>query len=101
MLRKAFAIGLLGLALTGSNTFAQSKITLRFADALPATHLFTATVAKPWMDEVTKATNGAVTVEHYPAEQLGKAKDMLSLVQSGVADIAFVTPIYISDKLPL
>jgi TRAP-type C4-dicarboxylate transport system substrate-binding protein len=80
---------------------AQQKITLRFADSLPATHLFTKELAKPWMDEVTKATNGAVTFEHYPAEQLGKAKDMLSLAQSGVADIAFVTPIYISDKMPL
>lgn len=80
---------------------AQQKITLRFADSLPQSHLFTREVAKPWMEEVTKATNGAVTFEHYPAEQLGKAKDMLSMAQSGVADIAFVTPIYISDKLPL
>lgn len=80
---------------------AQQKLTLRFADSLPASHLFTKEVAKPWMDEVTRATNGAVTFEHYPAEQLGKAKDMLSLAQTGVADIAFVTPIYISDKLPL
>lgn len=80
---------------------AQGKITLRFADSLPQNHLFTTEVAKPWMEEVTRATNGAVTFEHYPAEQLGKAKDLLSLAQTGVADIAFVTPIYISDKLPL
>jgi TRAP-type C4-dicarboxylate transport system substrate-binding protein len=74
---------------------------LRFADSLPATHLFTTALAKPWMEEVTKATDGQVTFEHYPSEQLGKAKDMLSLAKSGVADIAFVVPIYITDKLPL
>jgi TRAP-type C4-dicarboxylate transport system substrate-binding protein len=88
-------------ALAGGGAQAQSKITLRFADSLPANHLFTTAVAKPWMDEVTKETNGEVTFEHYPAEQLGKAKDMLSMAQTGVADIAFVVPIYISDKLPL
>jgi TRAP-type C4-dicarboxylate transport system substrate-binding protein len=80
---------------------AQSKITLRLADSLPANHIFTAAVAQPWMEEVTKQTNGKVTFEHYPAEQLGKAKDMLSMTQTGVADVAFVVPIYISDKLPL
>ena len=80
---------------------AQSTINLRFADSLPQSHLFTTALAKPWMEEVTKATNGQVTFEHYPAEQLGKAKDMLSMTQTGVADIGFVVPIYISDKLPL
>jgi TRAP-type C4-dicarboxylate transport system substrate-binding protein len=80
---------------------AQSTITLRLADSLPANHIFTTALARPWMDEVTRQTNGAVTFEHYPAEQLGKAKDMLSLTQSGVADVAFVVPVYISDKLPL
>ncbi len=79
----------------------QSKITLRLADSLPASHIFTTALARPWMDEVTRQTNGAVTFEHYPSEQLGKAKDMLSLTQSGVADVAFVVPVYISDKLPL
>jgi TRAP-type C4-dicarboxylate transport system substrate-binding protein len=75
--------------------------TLRFADSLPPDHLFTRVAAKVWMDLVTKATNGQVTFEHYPAEQLGKAKDMLSMAQSGIADIAFVVPTYITDKLPL
>jgi TRAP-type C4-dicarboxylate transport system substrate-binding protein len=80
--------------------FAQGKVTLRFGDSLPATHFFTETVAKPWMAEVTKATNGQVEFQHYPAEQLGKAKDMLQLMESGVVDVGLVVPPYI-DKLPL
>jgi TRAP-type C4-dicarboxylate transport system substrate-binding protein len=97
--RTAFALSIL----LGSTALAaaQKKVQLRFADSLPPTHLFTTEVARPWMEVVTEATGGAVTFQHYPAEQLGKAKDMLSLVGSGVADIAFVTPIYITDKLPL
>ncbi|KPQ04313.1 MAG: TRAP-type C4-dicarboxylate transport system, periplasmic component [Rhodobacteraceae bacterium HLUCCA12] len=75
--------------------------TLRFADSLPATHLFTREVALPWMEAVTEATGGEVTFEHYPAQQLGSARDMLSLAQTGVADLAFVVPIYTTDELPL
>jgi TRAP-type C4-dicarboxylate transport system substrate-binding protein len=85
----------------GSVANAQEKVELRFADSLPATHLFTREVAKPWMDAVTAGSGGAVTFQHYPAEQLGKAKDLLALTNSGVTDIGFVTPIYITDKLPL
>lgn len=81
--------------------FAGRAEVLRFADSLPPDHLFTQVAAKPWMDEVTKLTNGQITFEHYPAEQLGKAKDMLSIAQSGIADVAFVVPTYITDKLPL
>lgn len=97
--RNAFIVSLL-LGSTAIST-AQEKLELRFADSLPATHLFTKEVALPWMEAVTAATDGAVTFQHYPAEQLGKAKDMLSLATSGVTDIAFVVPIYITDKLPL
>jgi TRAP-type C4-dicarboxylate transport system substrate-binding protein len=42
-----------------------------------------------------------VTFEYYPSEQLGKARDMLKLATSGVADIAYVAPGYVSEKFPL
>ena len=42
-----------------------------------------------------------VTIAHFPAEQLGKAKDLLRLTQSGVVDIGYVVPSYASDKMPL
>lgn len=77
------------------------KIVLRVADQFPTTHFFPRYGIKPWMEQVTKATNGEVQFEHYPAEQLGKAKDLLSLVQSGVADIVLFAPSYASDKMPL
>ena len=78
-----------------------SQEKLRVADALPVGHYISEYAAKFWMQEVTSRTNGSVQFEYYPAEQLGKAKDMLSLAQSGVADIAYVATSYISDKLPL
>jgi len=86
------------LALSAS---AQEKTVLRVADHLPAGHFISEYAAKPWMKAVTEATRGAVQFEYYPAQQLGKAKDMLALTLSGVADIAYLGPAYISDKLPL
>jgi hypothetical protein len=41
------------------------------------------------------------TGSHYPAQQLGKATDMLKLTQTGVADIGYVAPAYASDKMPV
>lgn len=95
------ATGVLALSLFALPGVAQDRKVLRVADHLPAGHFISEYAAKPWMEAVTKATNGAVTFEYYPAQQLGKAKDMLSLTVSGVADVAYVGPAYISEKMPL
>lgn len=93
---------LAALLLTASTVSVSAQdITLRLADSLPVGHYMTTGVAEPLMNGAKEATGGAVTFEHFPAQQLGKAKDMLSLVQSGVADIAYVGASYTADKLPL
>jgi len=89
------------LAAAAFGVQAQGKLTLRFADSLPAKHSFTNSVALPFMAEVTKRTNGAVEFQHYPAEQLGKGKDLLTLTQSGVTDIALVVGPYVAEQMPL
>jgi TRAP-type C4-dicarboxylate transport system substrate-binding protein len=89
-------------ALAWAGTAAQAQtITLRVADALPNGHIAHQFILRPFMEAVTKATNGQVVFQHFPAEQLGKAKDMLALTQTGVADMALTVPSYISDKMPL
>lgn len=90
-----------GISLLVLSASAQERIVLRVADHLPAGHFISEYAAKPWMKAVTEATKGTVQFEYYPAQQLGKAKDMLALTLSGVADIAYLGPAYISDKLPL
>lgn len=94
--------GLAALLVSASALSASAQeITLRLADSLPVGHYMTTGVADPLMNGTTEATGGKVAFEHFPAQQLGKAKDMLSLVQSGVADIAYVGASYSADKLPL
>ncbi|MCW0234712.1 MAG: TRAP transporter substrate-binding protein DctP [Ferrovibrio sp.] len=74
---------------------------MRVADSLPVGHFFAEYGTKFWMAEVERMTNGKVGFEYYPSEQLGKAKDLLSLTQTGVADIGYVVPSYVSEKMPL
>jgi TRAP-type C4-dicarboxylate transport system substrate-binding protein len=100
-LQKLTGIAALLLAASASPSSAQEKITLRLADSLPSGHVIHELVAKPFMELVTKATNGQVTFQHFPSEQLGKAKDMAQLTALGVADLAYIVPSYSSDKLPL
>lgn len=91
------------ILLVASTIFAQAAdpVRLRVANSFPKGHYLVKLVLEPWMEEVKKRTNGAVTFEHYPAQQLGKATDMLKLTQTGVADIGYVAPAYASDKMPV
>jgi len=98
--RRVFVSSLIVIA---STVLAQAAdpVTLRVADSFPKGHYLVKLILEPWMDEVKKRTNNAVSFEHYPAQQLGKAADMLKLTQTGVADIGYVAPAYVSDKMPV
>lgn len=81
--------------------WAQDKIVLKVADTLPTTHYMSIQGAKFFMSRATELTQGRVQFEYYPSEQLGKGRDMLKLATSGVADITYVAPGYVSEKFPL
>lgn len=93
------AVPLLAIALPAKA--AGEKIQLRMADTLPAGHIISESMTKPWMQLVGELSGGRIEFKYFPAEQMGKAKDMLTLTQSGVIDIGYVGPAYISEKLPL
>lgn len=81
---------------------AQAQTKIKIADSFPVGHYLPKYVTTPMMERL-KALPAAkgIEFEYYPAEQMGKAKDFLSLVQSGVVDIAYVAPGFVSDKMPL
>jgi len=79
---------------------ADETVTLRVGDSFPAGHYVVALIHK-WMDNVSHRTNGKVKFEYYGAEQLGKARDMLDLTLSGVSDVSYVAPSYVTEKLPM
>lgn len=80
---------------------AQETITLKIADIFPTTHYIVTEGTQRWMDKASELSGGRLKFEYYPAQQLGKAADILSLTQSGVADIGAVAPAYTPEKLPL
>ncbi len=80
---------------------AQEKVTLKFADWMPTSHYTVKHGAQPFMQKATELSNGRIAFQYFPSEQLGKAKDLLTLLQSGAADIADISPSYISDKFAL
>ncbi|WP_418319741.1 TRAP transporter substrate-binding protein DctP [Piscinibacter sakaiensis] len=79
------------------------KLVLRVADSFPGdSHWMVKNATIPWMEEVTRRSGGMVTFQHFPAEQLGKTRDMLRLTQSGAVDIGYVAPSFIADNtMPL
>lgn len=105
MKMKARILSWLGLSTLAAASLSPAalaqQVKLRVADSFPVGHYIAEVGTKYWMQEVTRSTNNAVTFEYYPSEQLGKAKDLLALTASGVVDVGYVGPGYVSDKLPL
>lgn len=100
-LKSIVVIGTAITLLLGPSTLRADPTVLRVADYLPTGHFISKFMAEVWMDRVLELTNGEVAFDYFPGEQLGKAKDLLSLTQSGVADVGLAAPSYITDKLPL
>ncbi|MGE0748994.1 MAG: TRAP transporter substrate-binding protein DctP [Variibacter sp.] len=98
---KLFVMALAGVCLAANTAASEDTIVIKFAQAVPPSHHVAVHGAKPFMDRVTELSKGRIKFEWYPAQQLGKAQDMLTLVQSGVTDMADIVPSYTPDKLPL
>lgn len=97
------SIGIVTVWIACTTAAAQDgKVVLRVADHFPATgHPTVEGATRYWMEQVARQSGQQVEFQYYPSEQLGKSKDMLSLAQSGVADVTAVLPSIVSDKMPL
>ena len=95
------AVSLLATAAMSMALPASAQVKLKLADSFPPSHYIAVHGAKKFMEEATRLSGGKVTFDYFPAEQIGKAKDLLQLTNAGVADIAYVVSSYAPDKLPL
>lgn len=89
------------LLLSTLNIAEAKGVEIRVGDSLPPDHIIARHLTLPWIERVQELSEGKVKIKHFPAEQSGKAKDMLSLTQSGVLDIGYIGPTYVSEKMPL
>lgn len=97
----AFACLSLMAGACGTGQSSGDTITLKVADSLPTEHVFSRDGIVPWMEAVEQETDGKVQFEHYPAEQLAGADELLGATADGLTDIGYVVPSYFSDALPL
>lgn len=95
------ALAITGAVFSFGSAMAQEKITLKVAEWTNVTHTTQIEGVKAMMAKATELSKGRIQFQLYPSEQLGKAKDMQMLAQSGVADIVNIAPAYITEKFPL
>lgn len=101
---KLFLTACVSVALTAGSIAtanAQDNVTLRFADWMPESAFTTSYGAKAFMKKAEELSEGRISFQYFPAEQLGKGSEALTLLNSGVADVANVAPAYLSEHLPL
>ena len=79
---------------------AVKPMTLRFADTVPEKSFY-GDLHRWWASEVEKRTGGKIKIQIFWMESLVKWKDMLEGVQSGMADVGWVTATYHPSKLPM
>jgi TRAP-type C4-dicarboxylate transport system substrate-binding protein len=84
----------------GNAQTADKKINLKLSYWVPPSHLLTPGY-KEWAEEVTKLTNGSVTVTLYPSSQLGSGTDHYDMVKRGVADFGLINPGYTPGRFPV
>lgn len=77
----------------------EGEITLKVADSFPTTNILSSEGIVYFMDRVEELTDGDVTFDYFPAEQIGDADEYLNLMESDTIDIGYTS--YATDKLPL
>ncbi len=82
------------------NAFSASAKELRYANFPPAS-TFPSMQMDTWVKEITKATNGKVSVQTFPASTLLDVKAMLRGVARGQADIGCMSMLYYPGSFPL
>ncbi len=80
---------------------ADDSVTVKLAHPYPANHYLWEHGGKVFAEAVETKTAGKVSFEIYPAQQLGKAPELLKLVGLRTADMGIIAPTYVPDKLPL
>lgn len=90
-----FALGLAGAAL------AQDKpVHLKMGHWVPPAHPLQKAMEE-WGKSVEKASNGTITFQVYPAQQLGKAPDHYDMARDGIADVTYINPGYQPGRFPI
>ncbi|MBW1800812.1 MAG: TRAP transporter substrate-binding protein [Deltaproteobacteria bacterium] len=89
-------------AITLSPTPANAKpIVLKCAHQNPPKGSTTVRLIDPFMKKIEEATKGKVKIVSYPAQSLAKAKEMVTAIEGGIADMSWAPLGYYPGRFPL
>lgn len=97
----ATALGaVLALGIAGSAAAQDKPVHLKLGHWVPPTHSLQKAMEE-WGKSIEKASNGTITFQVYPSQQLGKANDHYDMARDGIADVTFVNPGYAPGRFPI
>jgi len=91
-------VGVLSAALAATGAYAE---TLIVSNGLSPTHVVSTHGFDPWMACVKEGTNNEVDFNYFPSGQLAPVKGSIDALNSGLAQVAFVSPSNETSKLPI
>ena len=101
MYLRATALGaVLALGIAGSAAAQDKPVHLKMGHWVPPAHPLQKAMEE-WGKSVEKASNGTITFQVYPAQQLGKAPDHYDMARDGIADVTYINPGYQPGRFPI
>ncbi|MGE0339295.1 MAG: TRAP transporter substrate-binding protein [Xanthobacteraceae bacterium] len=98
---RATALGaLLAFGIAGSAAAQDKPVHLKMGHWVPPAHPLQKAMEE-WGASVQKASNGTITFQVYPAQQLGKAPDHYDMARDGIADVTYINPGYQPGRFPI
>lgn len=77
------------------------EVTLRLSHWVPAGISPASKGIEPWAKDVETASEGRISIQIFPAQQLGKAPDHYDMAKQGIVDLAWVNPGYTAGRFPI
>ncbi len=78
-----------------------APVTLRLSHWVPETHPIQQYGMTEWAESISEASDGTISIDFYPAQQLGQAGDHYDMAGDGIADITFVNAGYQPGRFPI
>jgi TRAP-type C4-dicarboxylate transport system substrate-binding protein len=98
---RMIALGVLfAFGIAGSAAAQDKQINLKLGHWVPPAHPLQKAMEE-WGASVQKASNGTITFQVYPAQQLGKANDHYDMARDGIADVTYINPGYQPGRFPI
>jgi len=97
-----FVLSILALPFTPMTASAAEKvITLKFAHQNPPKGRTTKKIIDAYIDKVRDVTKGKLKIVVYPAQSLIKAREMITGIENGIADMSWTPLGYFTGRFPL